>query len=42
MDRLVVDLQILEALKSLVGGVGLMERNLNLAEGGAGRRRAVH
>lgn len=42
VDGLVVNLEVLEALESLVGGVGLLERDLNFAKGGTGGRRPVH
>lgn len=42
MYRLVVNLKVLQALKSLVGSIGLLKRDLNFAQGGTGRRRAVH
>lgn len=42
MNGLVVDLEVLEALKSLVGSVGLLKGDLDLAKGGTGGRRAIH
>lgn len=42
MDVLVVNLEALQAVHSLVGSVGLEERNLNLAERSTAGRRTVH
>lgn len=42
MNGLVVNLEVLEALKSLVGSVGLLKGDLDLAKGSTGGRRAIH
>lgn len=42
VDGFVINLEVLQAVHSLVCSVGLLEGDLDLAEGGAGGRRAVH